>query len=784
MRWTIGLVLGALACGADGKGDDSAVARDSAATSTGATPTGATPGGTTPAGTTPTGTTPAGSTGVDSDDDGLTDAEEAALGTDPDDPDTDDDGIPDGEEVNRFGTDPLRADSDGDGLTDGFEVGTSNTDPTREDSDGDGLSDGREVNDTRTDPNDPDMDGDGLSDGDEVDVYGTDPTLRDTDGDRAPDGDEIAAGTDPLRPDTDGDGLSDWDEVVAGTNPLEEDTDGDGLLDGDEVYLYRSNPLSDDTDGDGLLDGYEVEIGTDPASEDSDMDGLSDGDEVDGPTDPRDPDSDDDGLRDGAEVLVHETDPMVADTDGDGLLDGDEVARGLDPLEPDTDGDGLTDGEEVELGLRPGIADTDGDGLLDGAEVALGTDPLLPDTDGDGLLDGAEVDLETDPLLPDSDGGGTWDGDEVLSLGTDPNNADDDLSCVPIAAFPDLPLVEEEAFHPAFVQFGLRGAMLRGALADGAVDAAPRSAEVVVTVFDADRVARCEVKLDTVALAPTDDPWAAGLSAAWYLEPLEGVSGCPALDAEVWGTEDVREVLARVPWGVGLGTVNALEPEARAAAAEAGADYATEWAPYLQALMVTATGERRREHGFGFASVAPCGVLEADAAWLGAGASPGLDAWWDLAPVARFALVPDGGGGVDREPSPSVDTCVEALAAPPFGAGIGAYIGTNGRLADDIDLPAPSCTTFDTAGGDSFIPVTLLPGETLSATYLSRDDGAIYLLSDCADATSCVYGVDAAVDGEPELLEWTNPGDEVTLFLVLDCYSMPCRDYTLDLDIR
>ncbi|MFT4627049.1 MAG: hypothetical protein ACI8PZ_005730, partial [Myxococcota bacterium] len=30
MRWTIGLVLGALACGADGKGDDSAVARDSA----------------------------------------------------------------------------------------------------------------------------------------------------------------------------------------------------------------------------------------------------------------------------------------------------------------------------------------------------------------------------------------------------------------------------------------------------------------------------------------------------------------------------------------------------------------------------------------------------------------------------------------------------------------------------------------------------------------------------------------------------------------------------------
>ncbi|MDT0645056.1 hypothetical protein RM553_19650, partial [Zunongwangia sp. F363] len=42
----------------------------------------------------------------DQDDDGLTNDEEAGLGTDPNDPDTDDDGINDGDEVDN-GSNPL-----------------------------------------------------------------------------------------------------------------------------------------------------------------------------------------------------------------------------------------------------------------------------------------------------------------------------------------------------------------------------------------------------------------------------------------------------------------------------------------------------------------------------------------------------------------------------------------------------------------------------------------------------------------------------------------------------
>ncbi|MDH4056746.1 MAG: PKD domain-containing protein [Gammaproteobacteria bacterium] len=58
----------------------------------------------------------------DSDGDGLTDAEEAALGTDPDNPDTDGDGLDDGDEVHVYATDPTNADTDGDGFSDFDEV--------------------------------------------------------------------------------------------------------------------------------------------------------------------------------------------------------------------------------------------------------------------------------------------------------------------------------------------------------------------------------------------------------------------------------------------------------------------------------------------------------------------------------------------------------------------------------------------------------------------------------------------------------------------------------------
>jgi outer membrane protein OmpA-like peptidoglycan-associated protein len=92
---------------------------------------------------------------LDSDGDGLSDADESTRGTDPFNPDSDRDGLTDGEEVKSYKTDPLNADTDFDGLLDGEEVTKRKTNPLKRDSDGGGVDDWHELFIDRTDPLNP-----------------------------------------------------------------------------------------------------------------------------------------------------------------------------------------------------------------------------------------------------------------------------------------------------------------------------------------------------------------------------------------------------------------------------------------------------------------------------------------------------------------------------------------------------------------------------------------------------------------------------------------------------
>jgi outer membrane protein OmpA-like peptidoglycan-associated protein len=89
---------------------------------------------------------------VDTDGDGLTDEQEARIGTNPRDPDTDKDGLTDGEEVNIYKTDPLNPDTDYDLLKDGPEVKQYKTNPLDRDTDKGGVYDGHEVLEDATNP--------------------------------------------------------------------------------------------------------------------------------------------------------------------------------------------------------------------------------------------------------------------------------------------------------------------------------------------------------------------------------------------------------------------------------------------------------------------------------------------------------------------------------------------------------------------------------------------------------------------------------------------------------
>jgi Bacterial TSP3 repeat len=112
----------------------------------------------------------------DSDQDGLPDNVEIALGLDPNNPDTNGNGILDGDE-----------DLEGDGLSNKWEL-RYGYDPILSDTDGNGVADGEE---------DPDFDK--LNNRSEF-AYGLNPENADSDGDGWDDATEILDGTDPLDP--------------------------------------------------------------------------------------------------------------------------------------------------------------------------------------------------------------------------------------------------------------------------------------------------------------------------------------------------------------------------------------------------------------------------------------------------------------------------------------------------------------------------------------------------------------------------------------------------------
>lgn len=131
-------------------------------------------------------------------------------------------------------------DSDADGLTDSEEA-IIGTDPTLQDTDGDYFSDALEHN-LRTsglDPLDP-ADGDCTLDVDR----------QDTDGDELRDCEERYLGVRPQRYDTDFDGVPDrvetWFGTLATVDDLAQDLDFDGSDNGNEI-IWHSNPRSNDS---------------------------------------------------------------------------------------------------------------------------------------------------------------------------------------------------------------------------------------------------------------------------------------------------------------------------------------------------------------------------------------------------------------------------------------------------------------------------------------------------------------------------------------------------------
>lgn len=412
----------------------------------------------------------------DPDLDGLTNVNEHALGTFPNDHDSDKDGLSDGAEVNTHHSDPTQADTDGDRLSDGAEVNTYNTDPVKEDTDGDGSSDYAEIclmtnpldkNSfskttqiglfTGADPGEGlDMDGNFLyavnaanndPAGPVRDAYFTEDTVE---GVSLVSGNVAAGWHTAVKL---GDSWDDlvlalvmssirWSDATSPTTPTVTLTFSkleagaayklqllfaeEGWPRGFDVYINGRLVVNDfapfiwqggyPKDNGVVITHTFLSPGTDATI-------VLDGRAV---SDPR--------MTDHNAILQGATLELVAanvDSDGDTLPDPWEIEQfgNLGQVaSSDPDHDGLDNATEFKLNTNPANPDTDGDALPDGAEVDLhGTDPNRADTDGDGLADGAELNLHgTDPKKADSDGDFLPDGREVLVHLTNPTRADTD----------------------------------------------------------------------------------------------------------------------------------------------------------------------------------------------------------------------------------------------------------------------------------------------------------------------------------------------------------------------
>ena len=279
------------------------------------------------------------------------------------------------------------ADCDQDGVSNGEEE-ANGTDPYQVsgDTDGDGIDDDNEINDN-TDPNDP-CDRVPVTSPYSYDAANAIWAAADCDQDGVSNGEEEANGTDPYQVsgDTDGDGIDDDNEINDNTDPNDPCDPSQDLgytgYDATNVIWAAA-----DCDQDGVSNGEEEANGTDPyqVSGDTDGDGIDDDNEINDNTDPNDS-CDPLPIAGYKDYDASNSTWSASDCDSDGVLNGDEHTNGTDPYSGSSQGD------------------TDNDGIADGDDNCPSTyNPAQHDFDNDGIGDVCDTDIDNDGVPNESD---------------------------------------------------------------------------------------------------------------------------------------------------------------------------------------------------------------------------------------------------------------------------------------------------------------------------------------------------------------------------------------------
>lgn len=173
---------------------------------------------------------------------------------------------------------------------------------------------------------------------------------------------------------------------------------------------------------------------------------------------------------------------------------------------------------------------------------------------------------------------------------------------------------------------------------------------------------------------------------------------------------------------------------------------------------------------------------------------PEFASWFNYTddPQTVFIVLDTSSGGstvftvdIDIQPllePPMYDTCIEARAA--YEILPGTYLGQLHPWVDDLNPGGGGCTGTSLGGADGMGRITVGPDQTLSVSVeMPGEDPGIYLLSDCANAFSCLAGQDASISEiENAAFHNTDPVNPVEVYLILDSKS-GVADYVMSVSL-
>ncbi len=128
-------------------------------------------------------------------------------------------------------------------------------------------------------------------------------------------------------------------------------------------------------------------------------------------------------------------------------------------------------------------------------------------------------------------------------------------------------------------------------------------------------------------------------------------------------------------------------------------------------------------------------------------------------------------GDIEELPSTAwSEDCAGLKVVPPTAAGTW-FVDTSAAL-NDLELPSKNpLTTYPTPGGEILLPIDLLPGQRLTATWRTTfGDASLYLLTDACDPDLGLTGSDESYQNEDETIVYTATSAE-SVILVLDAFD-------------